>query len=300
MSDKLIQMQSIMLKNYLNNMKFLKKYDNALYNRVESLSHDLEKGLIAERYSLELDENKLNIIDVHNKEKLYEMDPYYDALYKVSKFYPNIQNAISLITTQRIEKRRDPKYEVDSFDFINEYTYLINKYKIMDNKKFKEIGKYIFIGTLLGIHIDKLHKKIKAKNYLIIENSLEVFRLSLFFCDYKKISKQSQTTFIVEQDDLEYRMILRRFLKNDSKYNHILKYTVGSNKYTNSLQKLSEIIALENPLLYSFSDYLGAYGRGIEYIKNGYKILNFQKINSVFENKPILYLGPGPSLSEKY
>lgn len=298
MSDKLVEIQNILLKNYLDNMNFLKKYDNTLHERIENLSYNLDNNISKERYSLEWIDNKLNIIDMQDEEKLYLNDPYYDAEYKISRFLPNIQDAISLIIVNEIKKIRDPKYEVDSFEYMNEYINLIEKNKVLENKKFKNIGKYIFVGTLLGIHIQKMHKKIKSKNYLVMESSLEIFRLSLFCCDYKKIAKKSDITFAIEVNDLDFRNILRKFLKHDSQYNNIIKYSLSLNKNKEALQKLSEVMALENPLLYSFSDYLGAYCRGVDYIKDDYKILNFQNVHRAFENKPILYIGPGPSLSK--
>lgn len=290
--------QNRILKTYKKNIEFLESYDNQLFQRVSLLSAELEKNVLKENFSLEFSNDKFNILDLRKKKYLYTNDPYYDALYKVSRYYPNMQAAISLITTKRIEKIRDPKYLVDSFDYVNEYIDIINNNRVLENKKFKTVGKYIFIGTLLGVHIEKLHRKIKARNYLILEDSLEIFRLSLFFCDYKKIAKKSNVVFVVELESLDFRMILREFLKSDSQYNNILKYSLASIQSKQSLQKLTEIIALENPLLYSFSDYLGAYGRGIEYIKNEYKVLNFTEISGLFENKSVLYLGPGPSLSE--
>mgnify|MGYP000409087128 CR=1 FL=1 len=299
MTDNLEEIESTLLKNYLKNMDFLKSHDNALYSRVENLSYNLDNEIYEEKYTLEIIEDKLNIVDMENKENLYTQDPYYDAQFKVSRFYPNIQEAISLITTTKIKTVRDPKYVVDSFEYVNEYIDLIKKTKMLENKKFKNIGKYIFIGTLLGIHIEKLHKKIKSRNYLITENSLEVFRLSLFCCDYKKIAKNSNITFLIEVNDLDFRKSLKIFLKYESYYNSIIKYSLSSNNNKIALQKLSEFITLENPLLYSFSDYLGAYGRGVEYIKRDCKILNFQNVYEVFENKSILYIGPGPSLSKQ-
>jgi len=299
MSDRLIKIQNILLQNYLKNIDFLKNYDNDLYNRIEKLSYTFDNDISKERYSLELIDDKLNIIDVSNSEKLYENDPYYDAEYKMSKFHPNIQEAISLIITQKIEKKRNPRYEVDSFEYVNEYIKIIDQYNLLENKKFSLIGKYFFVGTLLGIHIQKLHKKIKSKNYFIFEKSLEIFRLSLFFCDYKKIAKKSNLFFAVELDELDFRTALRSFLKNDSQYNNIVKYTLASNRYKTDLQKLTDIIALENPLLYPFSDYLGAYSRGFGYIKNGYKVLNLANIKDAYNDKRMLYIGPGPSLSKK-
>ena len=296
MSDSSHNLEKKMLKTYLKNMEYLKKYENALFTRVENLSTQLENG-VEEEYTLDFTEDRLNVLDIKTNSYLYESDPIYDAQYKCSKFYPNSNEAISLIKSKKIERNRDPKYKVDSFKFINEYIDKMEK-NSAEYTVFSEIGKYIFIGTLLGIHIAQLHKKIKAKNYLILENSLELFRISLFFCNYKKIAATSKLFFIVEEKPLNIRDTLRRFLKNQSKYNHIFKYSIASSKYNADFQTLSEIITLENPLLYTFSDYLGAYGRGIEYIHKEYKILNFTSVDKVFNNKPALYIGPGPSLSE--
>ncbi len=295
MEDSLNKLQKKMFSTYSKNLQFLEDHDNNLYHRILELSDGLDNGL-EEKYTIDYENDKLNIIDVQTENYLYENEPYYDAQYKCSKFYPNSNESISLISTQKIEKIRDPKYSIDSFEYINEYIRIMDK-KNIENTILPSIGKYVFIGTLLGIHISKLHEKIRACNYLIIEESLEIFRLSLFFCNYKKLSKNSSLFFIVNEDTLTFREILRKFLKTQSQYNHFLKYSLASNKYMNTFQTLSEVVTLENPLLYTFSDYLGAYGRGVEYIRDEYKILNFTKLNKVFKSKPVLYIGPGPSLS---
>lgn len=300
MSSNLTQIQNNMLSIYNNNMNFLKKYDVDLFKRIEIFSKKIEDNNISERYVIDIEKNMFNIIDVSLQDKLYKAEPYYDSEYKISRYFPNMQDGISLIRMKKIDEIREPRYTIDCFKYINKYFDLYknkNKNKIQ-NKIFKYIGKYAFVGTLLGIHIEKLHKKIQAKKYLILEDSLEIFRLSLFFCNYKKISKKSKITFAIELDDLDLRRSIKFFLKEDFSYNHIIKYTLASNKYKKSLEKLTEQFALENPLLYPFSDYLGAYKSGIKYIQDGYKVLNFTKIKGLFENKPVLYLGPGPSLSK--
>ena len=298
MSDELIEIESMMLENYINNMKFLKKHDASLFSRIEELSQYIENDSLKQRYSLEVQNNQLNILDIKNNSKLYKDEPYYDANYKKSRYYPNIQESISLIKTDKIKHIRNPKYEIDSFEYLNEYIQLICDKEILKNKKFKYIGKYVFIGTLLGIHIEKLHKKIQSKNYLIVEDSLEIFRLSLFFCNYKKIAKKSNIIFMVELNKSELQMGLKTFLKNDFEYNHIIKYTLASSKYRDSLESFVQNISLENPLLYTFSDYLGAYSRGVDYILDDYKILNFIDNKEIFKDKSALYIGPGPSLSK--
>ncbi len=262
MEDSLNKLQKKMFNTYSKNLQFLEDHDNNLYHRILELSNRLDNGL-EEKYMIDYENNKLNILDVQTENYLYENEPYYDAQYKCSKFYPNSNESISLISTQKIEKIRDPKYSIDSFEYINEYININEYIKMLDKKNientiFPSIGKYVFIGTLLGIHISKLHEKIRACNYLIIEESLEIFRLSLFFCNYKKLSKNSSLFFIVNEDTLAFREILRKFLKTQSQYNHFLKYSLASNKYMNTFQTLSEVVTLENPLLYTFSDYLGA------------------------------------------
>jgi len=297
LSGKIIKMQNIMLQNYMSNINFLKKYDQDLYTRVVDLSKNLERHT-SEKYIIDMESNIFNLIDVENKTKLYKNNPYYDAEYKVSKFYPNIQESISIINMKPIEHIRNPKYEIDSFDYLNEYIKFIDYKKILQNKKFETIGKYIFVGTLLGIHIEKLHEEINSKNYLIYEDSLEIFRLSLFFCEYKKIANSSNIIFAIEVTESALQEKTKSFLKNDSKYNHIIKYQLSSNRYEKSLERISGCVVSENPLLYTFSDYLGAYSRSVGFVKNKYEILDFTKKQNTFDDKPGLYIGPGPSLSK--
>lgn len=58
--------------------------------------------------------------------------------------------------------------------------YLIIILKSLKNKNVCINQKCIFLGSILGLHISSIVKESDFKIFLIIEDNLEIFRLSMF------------------------------------------------------------------------------------------------------------------------
>ena len=79
--------------------------------------------------------------------------------------------------------------------------YYIDNVHHLNLETMKKIEKYIFIGVGLGMHIELTHEKLNAHQYFIIEDDIELFRLSLFTTDYAKISKNSNIYFSINDNE---------------------------------------------------------------------------------------------------
>lgn len=76
-----------------------------------------------------------------------------------------------------------------TYDFrIDPYAILNNYIEIIKNKNVCINQKCIFLGSILGLHISSIVKESDFKIFLIIEDNLEIFRLSMFLNDYEDIS----------------------------------------------------------------------------------------------------------------
>ncbi len=54
---------------------------------------------------------------------------------------------------------------------------------------------------------------LNAKSYLIIEPNIEIFRLSLFLCDYESLSKNSKLFFAINEDSFSLRKYHKKVLR---------------------------------------------------------------------------------------
>lgn len=274
-----------LIKRYKNNLEYLKKNNNELFNNITEIENSLTNN---QRYHLEYTNESFNIYDSLNDNLLIKKDSNFDASFKAHHIDNTIKQSISLIKTELIDFKKSFDYGINSYNFINEYINKIN----FNNINLKE-HKFIFCGVVLGLDIQKIIKKAQASSYIFIEKDIELFRLSLFFVPYFKIEKKAKLFFAVGE---RYLSTFDEFIKDNTKLNHFIKYSIANDSYKNICTKLISQIELNNPLMYTFSEYLGSYKRGLKYINSFAKLLKF---NSNLKNKHILYLGAGPSLENE-
>ena len=67
----------------------------------------------------------------------------------------------------------------------------------------KNLLKFIFCGVGLGFHIAEIQNKVKSSLIFIMEDNLEIFRLSLFTTNYQSISEQARLFFSIMDDDID-------------------------------------------------------------------------------------------------
>ncbi len=274
-----------LIKRYKDNLSYLKTFNTKLFNDILHLEQNLIDN---QRYHLEYKNNSYNIYDSTNNTLLIKKDSNFDASFKAHQIDNSIKQSISLIKTKQIDFKKSFDYGIDSYKFINKY---INKIKFT-NIKLKEY-KFIFCGVILGIDINHIIKKSKATSYIFIEEDIELFRLSLFIVPYFKISRNTKLFFEIGENN---HSNFDKFIQQNTRLNHFIKYAVANNSYKKLCTKLISQIELNNPLMYTFSEYLGSYKRGLKYINSFAKFLKF---NNNLKNKHILYLGAGPSLEDK-
>ncbi len=102
-----------------------------------------------------------------------------------------------------------------------------------------QIQKVIFFGTGLATHIPMIHQNIDTPStYLIVEDDIELFRLSLFVVDYAQLAKSVSLSFSVMQNDEAFKDTFTSFYKKEESLNDFIQYFVFSSYY---MQKSEEV-----------------------------------------------------------
>jgi hypothetical protein len=163
---------------------------------------------------------------------------------------------------------------------------------------FKKIIKFMFFGLGLALHVEKIIKKADPKILFFLETDLELFRLSLFTCDYKKAVGKRAVVFSIDENTKEYQDSFNKFYTNGSSVNQFLKFSLFSTLYESKINELQSFVVSRSENCYPHEKILFKNHQVLKRIKEGYKFLDLKKKRkeTYFKDKPVLVLGAGPSL----
>ena len=304
-------LQNALSQQYLLNLEFLKEYDFDLYNRINMFSSMIEENYYKERFSLEFikDTGQFEILDIEENRYLYGKNAKIINYYSLNDMDFSIKATFNSLTLDLYFNKNIEIFPQTKFDFldkiiyenISEYTAILgNHYD--ENKEYNHIDKFLFLGTLLGTHLKSFQEKIGFKNCLIYEPNLEIFRLSLFVTDYKKLSEKSQILFSVMDNEnvfIEKINIFFRTLYIYSNYN--IKYHKMINVDKDIFNKVLNELYLSSGVTYDYTKLLYDTFYSVSQHINKYKILTTKNKNdnfSLLEDKPAILVAAGPSLSK--
>ena len=280
------EITSILKESYLNNLSFLKKSYLNIYNKVINF-----ESQNIENYFIEITNNHLNLTSVDGH-SCYKNDPFIDAENRVLNEYS--RQIFSLINFDKITKNIN-KYEdiPNSANIVNEY---LDVFDIASINPYNVAKKFIFIGTQLGIHINQIVANSKYENILVVEPNIEIFRLSMFVCNYELLAKQVRLFFLIDFDDIEFKSVINSFFNVDLQWNHFIPFELASENESELVSKMNFALIDNNEFNYPFSEYLISLKRGIKYIcTNNYNLLN-TTMNVILQDFEIVFIGAGPSL----
>jgi hypothetical protein len=285
-TNELEEIQQTLQEIFLSNLEYFKTNHHNIYKKII----DFDK-LNIENFSIEFIDNHFELINIKNHEKLYNQDPFFDAKTRVNNF--DISNAFALIKLEPYEKKTHYTNEINAYEFINDYI------KGFGNQSKIDIKKFVFIGTLLGVHINDFHNLLKSDVYLIIEEDIEIFKLSMFMTDYKTISKDSKLFFVINESQNNFNLIVEEFLSYKKEFNNLIHFELAHETNHHLINNLSLLFTQSSQMRYPFSEYLLSLKRGFKYFqKSQNKIINLSRNNDFLGNKKIIFLGAGVSLAK--
>lgn len=292
------------IDTFHTNLLFLQENNPVLWEKINALSLAIEKQYYQERYSLEYKENYFDVLEIETGKWLYGENSYKHAqLATQSVDFTKEGNLFE--TFHNIDISKEQSEQIAQLN-INENSmagsanliYYANTFASKQNTTMRKLYKFIFLGTALGLHITEIHNKLHSYVYFIIEDDLELFRLSLFVTDYRQISEQSTIIFSVYENDVEFNLSVTQFFEEFFFYNHYLKYFNILSHSDKRLRTIQHFVASQNHLVFNYSPLMISSLRPLEHFRNGYRFLNLNAFThkmAPLGNKPALLLAAGPS-----
>lgn len=304
-NHKRIFMQNIeeqAIKNYQNNMNFFKKYNEKVSNKLLALESLLKDETLHAKYDLVYEDDYFDVVELSTGAKLYNSNS--------QNFSQTIVDNINLKkNSQSFRSLRKINFEEFTFKTLkssNAYTnyattaaiYDLYHKNIDDSTHMKELDKFIFLGVGLGFHIPKVIEKYDLQVVLIVEDNLELFRLSLFTIDYKQALMHTTSFFSIADNAGTFRECFNGFYSEAFFKNQFIKFHLFSSVYESKIQEIQAILISRPEATYSHNRILEKNKKVLDKINEEYKFLDLRKkeTDKIFQDKPWLVLAAGPSL----
>ena len=300
------------IATYQHNLKLLSYIDTDLLARIDTLSDAINTGAYPERYSLEFikENGDFDIFDTNTQKYIYNKKPRQWNNKAVNSIDFDSLNSINFVNFKEkivdITEMKNSIFDINSkktITDISNFSNILSEYETPKTKNFKKFLKFIFIGSLLGRHIYKIGHKFGCKHYFIMEQNLEIFRLSLFACDYSVLLQNDGTvSFSIMDDDADLFKKLDNFFNLEITSNTVYKFYSTNYGVQGYLDKITNAVLSRDPHLFDYNSRLYNITKSLSYVFGNFKVLNFGKVNqnqsANIADIPVLFIGAGPSLSQ--
>lgn len=288
-------------ETFLQNIAYIEKNQPDLYRKLAAFDSAVEQNLYQNKYELVYEKGSFDIIEIATRKSYYGINS--DEYAAVATKSINFSRESGVFETFKkiiisdedlIKYKQLTIYENNLSGHADILNYVQKNHSII----MKNIEKFIFFGVGLGTHITMIDAKISAKKYLIIEDNLELFRLSLFTVAYYKISKTSELVFSVFDTKEEFIPKATYFLNCDFYLNHYIKYFHMLRHTEEKFVEFHLQIASGSHHLFFYNSILEQYLRPLEYMQDRFNFLNIIKTYQPLVQKPVILLAAGPSLQK--
>ncbi|WP_428738528.1 motility associated factor glycosyltransferase family protein [Sulfurimonas sp.] len=292
------------INRFNENISYLQTYQKNLFDKLVAFDNAVVNGHYQEKYEL-IYENGFDVVEKATGKKLYEN--------KSEQYAQEASQSIEYSLDDNVFitgfKNDFTKEDLESCTNFKPFEYNLQgmaplRYYMQEQAKGKtglnKLYKFIFFGSGLGLHMESIDKKISSKVYLIVEDDLELFRLSLFVVDYSKLAKHAKLFFSVFEDEQEFSITANLFLQTEYYYNLYIKYFHTLNHSVDKLKQFHLAITSQLHLNFFYNDLLMQKLAPLENLFSDEQFLlqNITFKNTSLENKPFLLLGAGPSLQK--
>jgi len=296
---------TIITENFHQNINYIEIHHPTLFSKLSDYDSAVVHGHYKEKYELIYENNNFDVFEKKTAKYLYnKQSTQYAKLAAQSIEYGVEENTFEGYESVKISNNQAQKFiSQEPFEHhMSGFAPIINftQKNSLQPIKLTNIDKYIFFGTGLGLHITTMMQKLQAKMYLIVEDDLELFRLSLFTTNYAKLAKSTKLIFSVFEDQNEFVTSAEIFLKEQYYYNHYIKFFQMLSHSDEKRTQFHVAVGSQSHQLFFYHHLLIQYLKPLEYMFDNYKFLNksldFSSLSS--EKKPFLLLAAGPSLQQ--
>ncbi|HFU74311.1 MAG TPA: hypothetical protein ENK65_02020 [Helicobacteraceae bacterium] len=243
------------ITTYHNNLAYCQKEHPALASKLTALDMLLNDGRYPTQYDLEYKEGYFDVKELATGNYLYKDNPQHLTQKILTNIdYKKNSNVLETFYNLSFSDAALEKVEASDAFTVHATSAPIIHYcnsVVNPNMHMKHIYKHIILGTGLGLHLPELVAKVKAQTYFIVEENLELFRLSLFTCDYATIFSNSTLFFSVAENDSEFKASFDAFYLNAFVRNHYLKFSLFNDTHTGKIKQMQSAIVSRPEIAYS-------------------------------------------------
>ncbi len=303
-------LENKILHTFLENLTYLEKHDKELHDRVVHFSNMIQNGEYKERYHLEYiqEDNKFDIYDECTGRFLYNKKPKEFIENAVKESNLDKKSTIDLLMPESYNQRREPYVDLtknelsitttmcmkDIFDYIK----IFKKSTAYKHKEFKYFEKFMFIGTLLGTHIQAIINKLNLNFALIYEYDLEIFRLSLFTTNYAELSKNTHFLFSVMENKKDIEKTIKNYFNYAFRSNFMIKYYCSNYNINDFFERILAVSSTVTPFSFTYWKILHTLLEPSLQSMVKYPTLDTSKNTNILSTQQVLILAAGPSLSK--
>lgn len=292
------------LETYKINLNYFSKEHAEVHKKITLLEQAIQNGSYIEKYALEYKNNYFDILELSSGNYLYNQDSNKHAKELAKTINHKKSDAViegfynqhlTQLQVEQLEEKVDIRSPLFAAAKIIQYCNSVTS----KNDEMKDIFKFIFCGIGLGLHLHEIEKKTKSSMVFIMEDNLELFRISLFSTNYKELSKKAKLFFSIMDSDSELKKVFDDFFTQGYTHNHYIKYALLSQGDIPKVKRIQNSIISSVYLTYPYSMQLLELLRAPEYLVEKYHFINLSKnhfSSSPLSNKPVLLIASGPSL----
>lgn len=302
----MVDIEQQAIQTFQANYKYFAAHHPELYQKIEILQQAIEQNQYRENYTLEYVDGYFDVKALGNGQFLYGSDSDTHALKAAEdvSFKKSIAAIKTFYTFPYTQANID---DLDKLSIINSWmtgtaplVQFANE-NIPVDSEMKKIHKFIFFGAGIGKHLEAIHKKIAAESYFIIEDNLELFRLSMFVTNYAELGRDAKLFFAVMSNVNSFKNSYNQFAEDLEVGNSYLKFHLLSEQYAPKIKQIQNFAVTKSHLLYPYNYLLH---KNLQVSKGIFEHYNFLNISKPFENglfaeKPLLFLAAGPSLKKQ-
>ena len=258
----------IITTNFQKNIEYFQSKHPTVFAKISAFENAIENGHYTEKYEFVFENGGFDIYEKQTQDYLYKKEP--------RKFTQLLVNSVD---NSRINSVFIASKELDNTALTQDMT---------------EIGKFIFFGVGAATHIEKVCTNFTPKSCFIVEDDLELFRLSLMSINYSLLAQKSELFFAIFEDKNEFKRSSELFLEQQFFENNYIKFLQLPSFSEAKLQEFHTHITTQSHLNFSYKSILNQYTQPLKYLKNNFTFLNLLKTK--LPTMPTLLIAPGPSL----